>query len=118
MNNILLDQLNRLIVNGRKAKIGGKYVDTVPETTDAVVFEGKEAPAEKEVRVTFEDYFIHPYKGFDFHIAQNQTPPPEKVMYGKITRETEKMYVFSLHPEDSLEIWEGKCPKKSCRVEK
>ena len=118
MNNVLLDQLNRLIDNGRKAKIGGKYIDTIPETMDAVVFEGKEAPAVKEVRVIFEDYFVHPYKGFDFHTSLNQTPPPEKVMYGQIVRETEKMYAFSLHPEDSLELWVGKCPKKSCRVEK
>ena len=46
-----------------------------------------------------------------------------KVNEGKVLlfckdKETEKMYVFSLHPEDSLEIWGGKCPKKSCRVEK
>ena len=37
-------------------------------------------------------------------------------MYGKIVKETEKMYYFELHSESKDNNWSGWCPKKSCRV--
>ena len=69
------------------------------------------------VKVTFEDYMVHPFKGFDFNDRFNfGIPPFERVMYGKIVEQTEKMYKFELHTEQSLEKWVGWCPKKSCKV--
>ncbi len=78
----------------------------------------KDIPNEK-LTVAFEKYFVDGYSGFDFHDKfNNGISPPEYVMYGKIERETEKMYVLDLISEDGTKKWHGWCPKKCCKIER
>ncbi len=70
-----------------------------------------------KVKVVFESYFITGFPGFDFHDKfNNGIAPFEKVMYGKILKETDKMYYFDLHSISGDKKWVGWSPKKSCTV--
>ena len=70
-----------------------------------------------QIKVTFEDYIIKPFEGFDFHQKfNNNQPPTDKIMYGNIIKETEKMFYFDIHSELKERQWQGWCPKKSCKV--
>lgn len=88
-----------------------------PEEFNNVIFYKNTSSNGDKVRVTFMDYIIKPFEGFDFHEKwNNNIPPPSKVMFGEIVEERERMYKFKLHPPTSPAIWEGWCPKKSCTV--
>lgn len=69
------------------------------------------------VTIIFENYFVHPFEGFDFHVKYNHNIPPySKEMVGYIEKETEKMYYFKGHALTDCKMWEGWVPKKSCTV--
>lgn len=70
------------------------------------------------IKVTFVDYFITGFDGFDFHDKWNNGIAPfEKVMCGTIEKETAKMYYFKLNNLSYTKQWEGWCPKKCCTIE-
>ena len=72
-----------------------------------------------EIKVVFFDYIINPFNGFDFHKRFNKdNPPPIATMFGKIEKESEKMYFLDVHSEDMSKHWRGWCPKKSCTITK
>lgn len=90
----------------------------VPEDFTDVTFPRTSTPTEPIIKVVFADYIIKPFKGFDFHDKFNDgVPPYNKVMYGKIIKETPGMYYFEVRSETSNDMWRGWCPKKSCTIE-
>ena len=71
------------------------------------------------VKVVFVDYFIAPFKGFDFHEKWNNgVPPYSMIMYGNILKETNGMYYMELHSASNTDVWRGWCPKKCCTITK
>ena len=83
----------------------------------SVTFLADSATSSSTIKVTFEDYFITGFDGFDFHNKWNNgIAPYDKVMYGTIDKETPKMYYFNLEDQSHMHHWEGWCPKKSCTV--
>lgn len=116
MNDILRKQLDLL---GSKDKlVDGKSVGIIPNSFSEIVFKKQvTAKSDFEIKVTFADYIVKPFEGFDFHEKfNNGTPPPCKKMFGKIIKETEKMYKFDLQTETGSNKWCGWCPKKSVEV--
>lgn len=98
-------------VDGKKRKI-------VPYTFSEILFFNKNEKNEL-FKVTFENYIINPFPGFDFHEKWNKgIKPCEKIMYGRIVGETKGMYQFDLHSKSNDKTWCGWCPKKSCTIEK
>lgn len=70
------------------------------------------------VRVTFEEYILRPFDGFDLHDKFNDgIAPKHKIMYGKIISETNGMYRLKVASDDGSEVWTGWCPKKSVTIE-
>lgn len=89
----------------------------VTDNDGAIVFSRSTAKDNIAIKVVFEDYIVHPFEGFDFHAKwNNNIPPYNKIMYGKISKETEKMYYFEVQSDTSDRAWCGWCPKKSCHV--
>ena len=118
MNPQLKDQIQKLITT-YPSKVDDKITDVLPESFNTVLFmhDLNDKGGYTEIKVTFSDYIINPFDGFDFHDKFNHgVKPYDKVMYGTIVKETEKMYYFRLHSAYSDKIWEGYCPKKSCVV--
>ena len=117
MNEILKRQIQKLIAT-YPFKIDGRQEKDLPKSFSSIVFlRDGSVKRESEIRVTFENYFITGFPGFDFHDKWNNGIAPfDKVMYGKILKETEKMYYFELHAETGDKCWTGWCPKKSCTV--
>lgn len=94
--------------------IGGNSLE---QCSSVVFHRNAEKSLLKEIKVSFADYFITGFPGFDFHKKwNNDIAPPCREMYGMIIKETEKMYKFKLHSADMSNMWEGWCPKKSCTV--
>ena len=99
-------------------QVDGKASKDFPESFSEIVFKKSSVEmVDKSVKtVVFEDYIGKPFDGFDFHKKFNKdVPPPEKVMEGIILKETEKMYYFKLKSV-SGKVWQGWCPKKSCKL--
>lgn len=119
MNAILIQQLQKLTTKYH-FNVDGKSEDGLPESFSDIVFiNNGSVKREETTRVTFETYFITGFPGFDFHDKWNNGIAPfDKVMYGKILKETEKMYYFELHAETGDKNWVGWCPKKSCTITK
>ena len=116
---ILLSQLEKL--KTRHFEVDGKAENDFPESFSEIVFfkkdTGNKDSIKNEVKVIFENYIINPFPGFDLHDKWNNgIKPYDKVMYGKILKETKGMYYFELHSETSDKIWKGWCPKKSCTI--
>lgn len=116
MNKILYDQLIKL--KSFNHTVDGKLEEGFPESFSEIVFFKKQSVSQiKELCVVFEDYIVQPFEGFDFHDKfNNGVPPYDKIMYGTIERETEKMYYLKVHSITSDKIWTGWCPKKSCKI--
>lgn len=118
MNDIVKAQLEKL--SDIPHTVDGVSRSDIPDKFDEIVFSKEtfdNGNKDDTVRVEFENYIIFPFEGFDFHDKFNRgIPPYAKVMYGKILRETEKMYYFDLCSETSDKHWVGWCPKKSCKV--
>ena len=116
MNPIIKKQLQQLETTHR-FKIDGKEANHIPDEFSEIIFEKDTVSVKDTIIVTFEDYFLRPYKGFDFHQKwNNDIAPFAKKMYGNIVKETEKMYLLNVHTETSTDIWQGWCPKKSCKI--
>jgi hypothetical protein len=114
MDDIVRNQLD--MVSNMKFTVDNDSEKGLNEPFSEVVF-NKVSVSKDSIKVIFEDYFINPYPGFDFHERfHNKTPPYAQIMYGKIEKETDKMYYFKVHSDVSSRIWEGYCPKKSCKV--
>lgn len=116
---ILLSQLEKL--KTCRFNVDGKAEKDFPESFSEVVFfkkDGNSPDAQtNEIKVVFENYIINPFPGFDLHEKWNNgVAPYDKVMYGKLLKETKGMYYFELHSEVSDKIWRGWCPKKSCTI--
>lgn len=119
MNNIIIEQLNMLKNQNLDFQIDGKLSKEFPDFFSEVTFKrnGNQLVDTSNKIVTFMDYIVKPYEGFDFHKKfNNDVPPPEKVMVGIIEKETERMYYFNLRSEDGTKQWRGWCPRKSCSV--
>lgn len=115
MNQILKQQLMKLMT--AHFEVDGKSEKGLPESFSEIVF-FKKNKSINLIKVTFENYIINPFPGFDFHDKWNNgIKPYAKVMYGKIINETKGMYQFELHSESSDKVWRGWCPKKSCTIE-
>ncbi|MBO7696662.1 MAG: hypothetical protein J6T10_28880 [Methanobrevibacter sp.] len=115
MNKILQEQLMRLMT--AHFEVDGKQEKDFPESFSEIVFFKKDKK-ESIIKVTFEDYIINPFSGFDLHEKWNNgIKPYAKVMYGKIKNETKGMYQFEVHSEANDKVWIGWCPKKSCIIE-
>lgn len=117
LNKILQEQLQQLMTV--PFKVDGKSSNAIPEDFNEIVFQkdGLTAYRPRDIRVEFADYILNPFPGFDLHDKWNNgVAPYDKVMYGKITKETEKMFYFEVHSETSGNLWCGWCPKKSCTV--
>lgn len=116
MSRITKAQIERLTQKYR-FNVDGNDCAYLPSDFDTVTFISNGAQVCNEIKVVFEDYFITGFPGFDFHEKfNNGVYPFDKVMYGKIVKETEKMYFFELHTETSDKKWCGWCPKKSCTI--
>ncbi len=103
------------IVKNQLEQLKKKYL--FDENGDSIIFHKVAKQYNDEVCVTFENYFITGFPGFDFHEKWNNgNAPKEKTMRGRIIKETEKMYFFELHSTSSDYFWNGWCPKKSCKV--
>lgn len=102
-------------------QVDGVTSKDIPESFSEIVFFKNDkfiSDANLEKVFVFEDYFIKPFKGFDFHEKfNNNTPPPEQAMQGFVLRETEKMFYISVHTFDGKKFWMGWVPKKSVRLE-
>ena len=104
------------ILQAQIERLSSKYPCTTNGNT-ITVHRYSDMPVIKEIKVIFEDYFITGFPGFDFHEKfNNNIPPFDKVMYGKIIKETDRMYYFDLHTETSDKQWMGWCPNKSCTI--
>ena len=116
MNSILRKQLD--LLNNRDKLVDGKLSANIPNSFSEIIFKRQIiAKSDFEIKVTFADYIVKPFDGFDFHEKfNNGTPPPHKKMFGKIVKETEKMYKFDLQTETGSDRWCGWCPKKSVEV--
>lgn len=117
MNKIIAEQLNML--KNLEFQVDGIPSKEFPDSFSEVTFikNGTQLADTSDKIVTFADYIINPYEGFDFHKKFNHdVPPPEQLMYGIIEKETEKMYYFNLKNSDGTKHWMGWCPKKSCKV--
>lgn len=115
MDEILKTQLMKL--ETAHFKIDNKEEKGFSEPFSEIVFY-KKNNKESIIKVTFENYIINPFPGFDFHDKWNNgIKPYSKVMYGKIVNETKGMYKFELHSEYDNKVWSGWCPKKSCFIE-
>ena len=69
-----------------------------------------------DTKFEFVDWFIHPSPSFDFHKHWNGgNPPPSKVMFGKILKETEKMLLVDLYDSMSNN-WTGWIIKKCVTI--
>ena len=95
-----------------------KYIKAVNDTP--VIFltaKDEEKDVVKGLDIGADDYIVKPYEGFDFHDKFNGgLPPYQKVMYGKIIKETDKMYQLVARTADGFKIWAGWVPKKSMRI--
>lgn len=117
MNKNILDQLQRL--QSLKYEIdGGAKVDFDDDFSEVVFFKKSQNEIDlDEKKFTFENYMIAPFPGFDFNKKfNNGIDPPEKVMYGKIIKETEKMYKVQLYSKNTGNQWCGWTPKKSVTI--
>ena len=89
----------------------------VSDDFSQIVFKKGDKEVSNDIKVIFESYFVTGFPGFDFHDKWNNGVAPfDKVMYGKILKETEKMYYLELHTETNEKQWTGWCPKKSCTI--
>lgn len=105
------------LLNPQIQKLKSKYRSLVKEDGSVVFFSGEAKKEDIEVKIVFEDYFVTGFPGFDFHEKYNNgVYPYSKVMYGKVLKETEKMFYLRAHQEISERVWEGWCPKKSCTI--
>lgn len=69
-----------------------------------------------DTKFEFVDWFIHPSPSFDFHKQWNgNNPPPSRVMFGKILKETEKMLLVDLYDSMSNN-WTGWIIKKCVTI--
>ena len=99
-----------------KYLVDGDKNKDILDVKDEIIFFKKEKE-DNQINIVFENYFIHPFEGFDFHEKYNHNIPPyAKEMIGKIEKETEKMYYFKGHSLTDSKIWEGWVPKKSCTI--
>lgn len=117
LNEIIRKQLENMF--DVPHEIDGKKSNDIPKSFNEIVFykNDRQNANKGTVRVEFENYIVFPFEGFDFHDKfNNGVPPYSKVMYGKILRETDKMYYFDLFSETSDKHWVGWCPKKSCKI--
>ena len=115
LDKILKTQLMKL--KDAHFKVDGKYENSFPDTFSEIIFYKKDNN-QRYIKVTFENYIINPFEGFDFHDKWNNgIKPYSKIMYGKVVDETKGMYKFELHSESNDKLWLGWCPKKSCRIE-
>lgn len=114
MNEIIKEQLNKAI--NLLHAVNGQIIDYIPDDFDSILFNIQQTDRD-EIKVTFADYVINPFEGFDMHDRfNNGIAPYSKVMYGKILQETDKMYKFDLHSDVGDNHWIGWCYKKSCYV--
>lgn len=115
MNDILKAQLNKL--TAFNFTVDGQHTAVIPDDFKEIIFFKNTEKPQDSICVVFEDYIVTPFDGFDFHDKFNHgNPPYNKVMYGNIEKETEKMYYLSVHSSTSDVIWSGWCPKKSCKI--
>lgn len=149
MNNLERKQLDML--KTLPHTVDGSDIESIPNDFDKIVFHKvgsgnavSELP--KTLVITFEDYIIKPFNGFDFHEKfNNGIAPPFKIMEGEVIKETEKMVYLSCgaHPVTSkfcnhclkygvvnylcddckklynsidTIMWAGWCPKKSVNI--
>lgn len=117
MNDILKVQLQKC--SNLEFKVDGKVSTAIPEDFEEIVFMKQMSKDEKPVLDTkfeFVDWFIHPSPSFDFHKQWNgNNPPPSKVMFGKILKETEKMLLVDLYDSMSNN-WTGWIIKKCVTI--
>lgn len=114
MNEIIKEQLNKAI--NLPHAVNGQIIDYIPDDFDSILFNIQQTDGD-EIKVTFAEYVINPFEGFDMHDRfNNGIAPYSKVMYGKILQETDKMYKFDLHSDVGDNHWIGWCYKKSCYV--
>lgn len=117
MNRTVKEQLQKLIAFHFNTDNHNSVKGFNEPFTEIIFSKKKSSQSLDEIRVTFEDYIIKPFDGFDFHDKWNNGQPPyAKVMYGKIVGETKGMYKLSVHSETSTKFWIGWCPKKSCKI--
>ena len=116
MNKIIFEQLNKL--KAYPHIVDGVYTNDIPEKFESIIFKKNDIQLNNtSIQVIFEDYILKPFDGFDLHEKfNNGIVPYEKIMYGNIIKETEKMYYFNLHTADSSKTWIGWIPKKSCKI--
>lgn len=116
MNKTILTQLNML--KTLEFQVDGKSSKEIPESFSNIVFlKNGNKKLISEITVVFKDYIVKPYQGFDFHDKFNKgVPPPEKIMFGCILKETEKMYFLKLRTKDNSKTWSGWCPRKSLEI--
>lgn len=118
MNKTIKEQLGML--KAIPFKVDGQEVLDIPQDFTEITFmhSTKEVPnPDIEKTFIFDDYIVKPYEGFDFHDKFNGgLPPYQKVMYGKIIKETDKMYQLVARTADGFKIWAGWVPKKSMRI--
>ena len=111
---VLKKQLQML--SNYKALVDSDQNKCILDAEDSIIFY-KQEKSNNNIKIIFENYFIYPFEGFDFHDKYNKgIPPYSKEMVGKILKETEKMYYFKGHSLTDPKIWEGWVPKKSCIV--
>lgn len=117
MSQILKAQIAKLMTT-YPSKVDGIENAPLTDSTNEISFiKASSASLMQEVKVTFADYFIYGFPGFNFHDKFNQSiAPPNKVMYGIIIKSTEKMFYLQLHDTEN-QTWTGWCPRKSCTIE-
>lgn len=116
MNDIIKEQLNRL--NNYNFYINNKQVTIIPDDCNSLIIKKQGNISVDSIKIIFENYFIDKkFKDFTFHDKFNKgIIPYDKVMYGKILKESEKMVYFKGHSDSNDAIWEGWIPRKSCTI--
>lgn len=111
----LKEQLDKIAKDGIEFDVDGVNADSIPDTFDTITFHKNNNEA--ICKVTFSEYIVHPFEGFDLHDKWNNgIAPIQSTMYGDVIEETEKMYHLKVYDEQFENVWLGWCPKKSCVV--
>lgn len=111
-NEFLKSQIGRM---GVAFEVDGKTSNAIPDDFKEIVFKKNNQP--KEICVSFSDYIVNPYPGFDLHEKWNNgIAPPRHRMYGEVIEENSSMIKVNVHTDDYEQNWCGWCPKKSCVV--
>lgn len=116
MDKVILEQLN-MLKETLDFQVDGKSSKDFPKSFSNILFLKKNSVnADKELTFKFADYVFTDFMN-DFNKKFNKgKKPSNKIMYGVIIKETEKMYNIKVRNKENTKTFEGWIPKKSVEI--